>query len=174
MRKLGGLLLAVMLTLGTASYALASNVVGLVVDQNGNYVNGAYVTVTDSNGKLVGDARTDLYGRYCIVGVAPGTYTVSLDLPPTLTSLGGMSVQKVDVEGLTVDWQLSATKPAVATGTLGVASAASATCGAAYWPVAAAAGLGAGGLAGILCGVLGCGGGGGGGGPTPAASGSVP
>jgi Carboxypeptidase regulatory-like domain len=173
MRKLHGLLLAIVLTLATASSALASNVVGIVVDQNGNYVNDAYVTVTDSNGKLVGDARTDLYGRYCIVGVPSGTYTISLDLSPTVTALGGMSAQKVDIEGLTLDWRVSDTKPASATSTIGLASAASATCGAGYWPAAAAAGLGAIGIGGIVGGILGTEGGGGGG-PVPAATGTTP
>ena len=162
MRKLCGSLLMLTLTLATASFALASEVVGVVVDQNGKFVNDAYATVTDQNGKVVGDARTDVYGRYCIPAVPPGNYTVSLDLPPTVGLLGGMSVQKVDVEGLTVDWHVSNTKPAAASTSLGVASAASATCGAGYWDAAAAAGLGALGIGGIVGGILGSEGGGGG------------
>jgi len=50
---------------------LCSNILGVVNDSQGNPVNGCAVNVTDSTGKLVGDAKTDLYGRYCIPAVEP-------------------------------------------------------------------------------------------------------
>jgi len=153
MRKFQSSLLALVLVVGTASTAMASGVVGLVVDHNNNFVNGAYVTVTDSTGLRVGDGRTDFYGRYCIPVVTPGTYAISLD-PANTGFKGGSTDQKVDVEGLTVNWFLSETVPAASTSDLGVASAATATCGGWFWDAAAAGGLGALGIGGVVGGVI--------------------
>jgi Carboxypeptidase regulatory-like domain len=153
MFKFQSSLLALVLTVATASTAMASGVVGMVVDQNNNYVNDVYVIVTDSTGKRVGDGRTDFYGRYCIPVVTPGTYTISFE-PGKSGFKGGSTEQKVDVEGLTVNWFVSDIKPADSTSDLGVASAATATCGGWYWETAAAGGLGALAIGGLVGGVI--------------------
>jgi hypothetical protein len=168
MRRLYGLLIILAFSFTTASSVLAYSVVGIVTDQNRNYVNDAFVTVTDSQGMDVGTGKTDLYGRYCIPVKKTGKYTLSFD-PGKTDYQGGSSVETVDVEGLTVDWHVSPLQPAKGTSNLGVASAATATCGAAYWSTATAAALGVLGVGGLVGGVIGAtSGGGGGGGPTPA------
>jgi len=152
-RRASSSLIAAILILAGASTAFCSNVVGIVQDQDHNFVNGAYVIVTDSTGKKAGEGRTDIYGRYCIPAVTPGKYTFTFD--PASTGLqGGSAVAQVDIEGLTVDWFTAKTTNALASSNLGVASAATATCGGYWWP-AAAAGVGLAGIGGIIGGVLG-------------------
>jgi len=164
MAKGSSSLIAAVLILVAASTAFCSNVVGIVQDQDHNFVNGAYVIVTDSSGKKAGEGRTDIYGRYCIPVVTPGKYTITFD-PANTGYEGGSAVAQVDIEGLTVDWFVAKTTNALASTNLGVASAATATCGGYWWP-AAAVGLGVAGLGGIVGGVVA----GEGGGPTPASS----
>jgi Carboxypeptidase regulatory-like domain len=154
MRNLSGCVLVLIVSLATASAAMASSVVGMVVDQNRHYVNNVYVTVTDAAGQHVGTGRTDLYGRYCIPLVKPGRYTLSLD-PGNTGFNGGSAVANVDIEGMTVNWFVSHVNPAVASTNLGVESAATVTCGAGYWDAAAAGGLGVLGIGGIVGGVIG-------------------
>src|SRR6266481_3527808 len=93
--------------------AYCSNILGVVNDSQGNSVNGCNVNVTDSTGKVIRDAKTDLYGRYCIPAVDPGTYTMMLD-PGATGMQSGNGVVNVQVEGLTVDWKAAANKSAVA------------------------------------------------------------
>jgi hypothetical protein len=152
------------------SYGFCSNILGIVNDPQGNPVNGCHINVTDSTGKVLRDARTDLYGRYCIPAVDPGTYTLVLDPKDTGVQTGSGPID-LQLEGLTVDWKAAKDKAAVPASTPGVASRAAATC-APWWDNA---GVGAtafavtgGGIVGILCGTgVICGGGGGSG---PAAS----
>lgn len=156
------------------SYGFCSNILGVVNDAQGNPLNGCHVSVTDSGGKVVREGRTDLYGRYCIPAVDPGTYTLMLD-PNGAPVQSGSGVVNLELEGLTVDWKGTKDKPAVATSTPGVASPAAATCGVAWWDNwgvgATAFAVTGGGVAGGLCaaGVI-CGGGGSSG--PPAFSGS--
>ncbi|HXW83577.1 MAG TPA: hypothetical protein VEJ86_04180 [Candidatus Binataceae bacterium] len=150
----------------TSNAPTASAVVGLVSDSNNNYINGVYIEVLDSDGKKVGDGRTDFYGRYCIP-VKPGKYTFVLD-PGNTKWHGGSAVGNVDIEGLTIDWQVSETSEALASSQLGVASAATATCGGAWWEAAGAAALAGGAIGGIIWGVTGGGGGGHHGSSSPA------
>jgi hypothetical protein len=156
------------------SYGFCSNILGVVNDAQGNPLNGCHVSVTDSSGKVVRDGRTDLYGRYCIPAVDPGTYTLMLD-PNGAVVQSGSGVVNLQLEGLTVDWTGAKDKPAVATSTPGVASPAAATCGGGlgWWDAGVAAtalAVTSGGVLGGLCGVgVICGGGGG---PSPAVSGS--
>ncbi|HVA77982.1 MAG TPA: carboxypeptidase-like regulatory domain-containing protein [Candidatus Binataceae bacterium] len=154
MKKLFGSITAVAAILALAGSAMCSSVVGLVSDQDRHFVNNAYITVTDSHGKTAGHGRSDIYGRYCIPLVAPGKYTVSID-PNSKDFQGGSAMTQVDIEGATINWFLSPTSTALATTDVGVASAATLTCGAPWWETTAAgAGLlvGAGGIVGgILC-----------------------
>jgi hypothetical protein len=160
MKKLNAAIIMSALALLVATPAMCSSVVGLVVDQDRHFVNGAIVTVSDSKGQTAGTGRTDLYGRYCIPLVTPGKYTVSVDPPKDFQ--GGSATADVDIEGSTVNWFLSPTAAALATTDVGVASAATLTCGAPWWETAA---VGAGaliGAGGIIGGVIGATSGGGG------------
>ncbi len=146
--------IAVLAIIAFAVPAMCSSVVGIVTDQNRHFVNNAYITVTDSHGKTAGHGRSDIYGRYCIPLVTPGTYTVSVD-PSSKDYQGGSAVTKVDVEGATINWFLSSHSTALATTDIGVASAATLTCAIPWWETAAAgagAVMAAGGItAGVIC-----------------------
>jgi hypothetical protein len=154
MKKLIGSATALVVILAMAGSAMCSSVVGLVSDENRHFVNNAYITVTDSHGQTVGYGRSDIYGRYCIPLVSPGKYTVSID-PNSKNFQGGSAMTQVDIEGATINWFLSPTSTALATTDVGVASAATLTCGIPWWETAAVgAGMfaGAGGIVGgILC-----------------------
>jgi hypothetical protein len=154
MKKFFASLTAIVAVAALAAPAMCSSVVGLVSDQNRHFVDGAYITVTDSHGQTAGYGRSDLYGRYCIAVVTPGKYTVSID-PNSKNFQGGSAMTQVDVEGATINWFLSPTSTALATTDVGVASAATLTCGTPWWETTAAgAGLlvGAGGIVGgVLC-----------------------
>ncbi len=167
MKKLNTALIASALLFLSATPAICSSVVGLVVDQNRQFVNGAVVTVLDSSGHTAGIGRSDLYGRFCIPLVKPGKYTVSIDPPKGFQ--GGSAVANVDIEGSTVNWFLSPNAAALATTDIGVASAATVTCAAPWWTTAAAGAAVLVGAGGVIGGVIGAtsGGGGGGGNASP-------
>jgi hypothetical protein len=166
-KKLHTALIASALLLLTATPAICSSVVGLVADQNREFINGAVITVTDSSGHTAGIGRSDLYGRFCIPLVKPGKYTVSIDPPKGFQ--GGSAVANVDIEGSTINWFLSPDASALATTDVGVASAATVTCGAPWWTTAAAGAAALVGAGGIIGGVIGTtsGGGDGGGNASP-------
>ena len=145
-------------------YGYCVSILGVVKDPQGNPVNGCHINIIDSKGSFVNDGRTDVYGRYCITPVEPGTYTLVLD-PRNTGVETGSGVVKLQLEGLTVDWKAAKDKPALANATPGVLSKAAASCGAAWsdnTAVAATAFVATGGgVVGGLCGfdVI-CGGGG--------------
>jgi hypothetical protein len=112
--------------------AYCSNILGVVSDPDGKPVNGARISVTDANGQVATQGRTDLYGRYCLRNIEPGTYTLNLD-PQNTDILAGSGVAKLELEGLTVNWGAAKDKPAVASATPGVASKAAVTCAGAWW-----------------------------------------
>jgi hypothetical protein len=154
MKKLLGCMVSIVAILAVAGPAMCFSVVGLVSDQNRNFVNNAFITIIDSKGQTAGHGRSDIYGRYCIPLATPGKYTVSID-PNTKDFQGGAAVSQVDIEGATINWFLSPTTGAIATTDIGVASAATLTCGIPWWETAAAgAGLlvGVGGITGgVIC-----------------------
>lgn len=154
MKKLFGCSVAVLAIFAMAGSAMCFSVVGLVSDQNRKFVNNTFITIVDSKGHAAGHGRSDLYGRYCIPLVKPGKYTVSID-PNTKDLQGGSAVTQVDIEGATINWFLSPATGAIATTDIGVASAATLTCGIPWWETSAAgAGLlvGMGGITGgIIC-----------------------
>lgn len=154
MKKLFGCLVSIAAILAVAGPAMCFSVVGLVSDQNQKFVNNAFITIVDSKGQTAGRGRSDIYGRYCIPLVVPGKYTVSID-PNSKDFQGGSAVTQVDIEGATINWFLSPNTSAIATTDIGVASAATLTCGIPWWETAAAgAGLlvGVGGITGgVLC-----------------------
>lgn len=159
MKNVNAVFFASLLLFGFATPALCSSVVGLVVNQHRQFVNGAVITVTNSAGKTAGIGRSDLYGRYCIPVVKPGKYTVSIDPPKSYH--GGSAIADVDVEGSTVNWFLSKTSSALATTDVGVASAATMTCAAPWWTTAAAGAAALVGAGGIVGGIIGATSGGG-------------
>ncbi|MHB8381195.1 MAG: carboxypeptidase-like regulatory domain-containing protein [Candidatus Binataceae bacterium] len=154
MKKFVGYLISVVAILAVAGPAMCFSVVGLVSDQDKHFVNNAFITITNSKGQTSGHGRSDIYGRYCIPLMTPGTYTVSVD-PNSKNFQGGSAVTQIDIEGATINWFLSPASNALATTDVGVASAATLTCGIPWWETTAAgAGLlvGMGGIAGgVIC-----------------------
>jgi hypothetical protein len=149
MNYLFRLLATLILIVSAASTALCASIVGLISDQNGNPVNGVRIVATDASGKAVGDATSDLYGRYCVIPLDPGNYTLTLD-PGSTGVNGGTGAVDLGADGATTNWSVSNTVPGNPTSRHGIASAAEATCADAWWesPAALAAGLAfAGGLA---------------------------
>jgi len=137
--------------------ALASNILGIVSDPDGKPVHGVRIYVTNAGGNVATQGRTDLYGRYCLRNITPGTYTINLD-PESSGVQAGSGVAQLELEGLTVDWGAAKDRPAVASATRGVASKAAVTCGGAWWAqngttaTAAAFSVTGGGVVGALCG----------------------
>jgi hypothetical protein len=159
-KKFNAVFIASALLLLSATPAICSSVVGLVVDQNRHFINGAIITLTDSSGHTAGIGRSDLYGRFCIPLVKPDKYTVSIDPPKGFER--GTAVANVDIEGSTINWFLSPNAAALATTDVGVASAATVTCAAPWWTTAAAGAAALVGAGGIIGGVIGTTSGGGG------------
>jgi len=97
----------------------------------------AHVSVKDKNGSVVGQADADSLGRYRIRGLSSGEYDITLNLPGT-KYLGQTIQTGLRPEGLCLDWKVSETAAALATGRPG------ATLGACEAAAAAASGTGLG------------------------------
>ena len=95
--------------------------VGTVVDIQGNPVAGVKVAAKDTSGKVIGEAVTNNQGQYVIQNLPPGQYQLTLD--PQLPYKGETVVASIPSEGLTVNWVVSPTDPAVATAIPGVVGA---------------------------------------------------
>ncbi len=132
-----GILLAVFLMLGLIAFvpqARSAVIAGSVTDAQNSPVTPAHVTVKDQAGNLVGSADANSQGQYSISGVPTGQYNISLALPGS--KYLGQSIQSgVQPEGLCLDWSVSQTASALATGRPGASAG---TC----TPVGAAAAAG--------------------------------
>jgi len=102
------------LVASVASFAVAADIVGTVVDASGQAVNGSKVSAADQSGQIAGNAITDLQGRYAISGLRPGQYDIKLD-PAAANLKGDTAVSYVDAKGLTVDWAVGPSRQAIAT-----------------------------------------------------------
>ena len=116
-------LVALLLLPGLSSRAFSeggTDVVGTVLDAQGNPVKGVEISVQDADGKVVAQAVTNDKGGYIMKGLAPGQYNLALN--PLATGFQGETVAtSLGSEGLTVNWTVSAAAPAVAVATPGVA-----------------------------------------------------
>jgi hypothetical protein len=52
---------------------------GVVSDNSGNKINGAYILALEQNQQTYSFAISDINGKFCIEGVTPGTYTLVID-----------------------------------------------------------------------------------------------
>jgi Carboxypeptidase regulatory-like domain len=112
-RKLAVTAITALLAVTTASLALGADVVGTVSDTQGNPVQGVQITAQTPAGNVVAQALTSANGKYQISGVAPGTYDYALN--PLQTGFkAGTAVSDLGPKGLTINWKLSPTAPAIA------------------------------------------------------------
>lgn len=115
-------LAAVLLTLDVPRAALASataDISGTVLDAGGQPVAGAEISAQDGAGKVVARSVTDATGSYRLTGLEPGQYTLTLN-PLSTGFEGNTFVASLGAEGLTVQWTVSSTAPAIAAATPGV------------------------------------------------------
>jgi len=113
-RVLSALAIAGMLVIIRATAASSADLVGQVVDEMGQPVAGAQVSVLASTGASAGSAVSDTAGSYEIHGLKAGAYRLMLK--------GETVVSYVPAEGLTVNWGLSKTGPPLAIAKLGASS----------------------------------------------------
>jgi hypothetical protein len=105
-KVLPALALAGMLAIIPATPASSADLVGRVARDGGEPVAGVEISAVDSSGAAAGSGVSDAEGSYEIRGLKPGLYKLGLK---------GQSVMSyVPKEGLTVNWGLSKTAPALA------------------------------------------------------------
>ncbi len=108
------------LMVGAASAALCAEVVGTVLDANGNAVPGVKVSTSTRDGQPIGSAITDGQGDYAIDDVSSGLYYLTLN-PPAGSDIRGQSVASyVGGMGLTVNWAVAPGREPVASAMPGV------------------------------------------------------
>jgi len=112
---------SVALSLVAAQRGFCADVAGLVTDTQARPVAKVTVLVTDGSGKLVREGHSTADGRYRITGLAVGNYNYVVD-PAAEGFQGGGVAGYLGPKGLTIDWQLAATTPALALATEGSAT----------------------------------------------------
>ena len=113
MGKIAVTAITALLVLATASLALCADIVGTVSDTQGNPIPGIQITAQTPTGNVVSQGLTGANGKYQISGLDPGTYNYVLN--PLQTGFkGGTAVSDLNSKGLTIDWKLSPTAPAIA------------------------------------------------------------
>ena len=91
----------------------SANLVGTVLNTAADPVPGIEIIAKDPSGKPVGQSVTDKEGQYVLKKLPVGKYGLKLD--PIQTGYQGATVVTSMVkEGLTVNWTVSNTAPAVA------------------------------------------------------------
>ncbi|MBF6571120.1 MAG: carboxypeptidase regulatory-like domain-containing protein [Candidatus Binataceae bacterium] len=113
MRKLAITAITALFVLANASLALCAEIVGTVSDTQGNPVQGVQITAQTSAGRVVGQAFSSANGKYQITQINPGTYDFLLN-PLQSGFKAGSGVADLNSKGLTINWKLSPTAPALA------------------------------------------------------------
>lgn len=113
---------AVVLSLLGVNQGFCADVVGSVSDTQAHPVVNVKISVRNTAGQVVGQAQTDAEGHYQIAGLASGTYKYVLDAG-TSGFKGGEAVAYLGPKGLTINWKLSPTGPAIALASEGTAIA---------------------------------------------------
>jgi hypothetical protein len=99
--------------LSTASLAFCADIVGTVLSDRGDPVQAVRIIAQTLAGKIVKQAVPDGSGKYQITGLDPGTYTYALD--PLQTGFkGGTVVSYLGSKGMTINWKVSGSTPAIA------------------------------------------------------------
>jgi hypothetical protein len=108
------------LTMTFGSPAFSNDIVGTVMDANGNPLQGLQIIVKAQNGQtMAGSAITNPQGQYQIGGLNSGLYNITLD--PKGTNLTGQTVvSNLNGNGLTVNWAAAPGRQAIATAQPGI------------------------------------------------------
>jgi hypothetical protein len=99
--------------------AFSGDIIGSVVDANGNPLQGVQVIVRAQNSPMTGAAITNQTGQYEIAGLNPGRYYITLDAKGTNLT-GQTVVSNLNDNGLTVNWAASPGRQAIATAQAGI------------------------------------------------------
>jgi len=111
----------------TEGKVLRANLVGRVLDAQGNPVEGVEISAQDPDGEVIARETTNDEGRYRMKCLPVGQYDLTLD--PLTTGFQGQTVEADNgIRGLIVDWTVSPAVPAVA-----VARSGGGPCGAYVW-----------------------------------------
>jgi hypothetical protein len=103
------------------SQAAMSPVIGTVRDTRGRPVSGVKIVGKHRSVKILTEAIADAGGRYALTNLPAGQYLLTLD--PLNTPFQGQTVvSSVGPQGLTVDWIVSSTAPAIASALPGAAN----------------------------------------------------
>ena len=108
--------------IGAASLAFCADVAGTVLSDQGDPVPTVRIIAQAPAGKIVNQAVSDANGKYQITGLDPGTYTYTLD-PLQTRFKGGTAVSYLSSKGLTINWKVALSKPALALASEGTETA---------------------------------------------------
>ena len=92
--------------------------IGIVRNNQNQPVSGLKILAKVSSGQLVSQGTTDALGRYAVQNLPAGRYQLTLDTANSPYK-GQTVVSAVGSEGLTVNWLVSASAPALAMATPG-------------------------------------------------------
>ncbi len=104
---------------GSTSDASAAEVAGKVADAGGAPIAGIAISARNAANARVARAISDSSGRYTMHDLTPGTYTFSAS--------GQTAVAYVEADGLTVDWGIAPSAPAIAIAHRGIGDRAGAS-----------------------------------------------
>jgi len=104
---------------GTVSSVLCTDIVGTVLDADGNRVKGIKIAALRPTGQAAGEAVTNAVGNYRITHLEPSTHDFTLDSAGTPFH-PGTAVAFVGKEGLTINWRVSQTSDASAIAAPGI------------------------------------------------------
>ena len=96
----------------------SATVIGIVRNNQNQPVPGLKILAKVSSGQVISEGKTDISGRYAILNLQAGKYQLILD-PASSPYKGQTVVSTVGTEGLTVNWLVSQSEPALAMATPG-------------------------------------------------------
>ena len=96
----------------------SSALIGMVRNNQNEPVAGIKILAKVSSGQIVSQGTTDALGRYAVQNLRVGRYQLTLD-PANSPYKGQSVVSAVGSEGLTVNWLVSQSAPALAMATPG-------------------------------------------------------
>lgn len=114
------LILSCMMPAAVMGDAASSALIGMVRNNQNQPVAGIKILAKVSSGQIVSEGTTDTLGRYAVQNLPVGRYQLTLD-PANSPYKGQSVVSAVGREGLTVNWLVSQSAPALAMATPGVA-----------------------------------------------------
>lgn len=98
-------LAACLFAIGMVTPAISEDLVGTVVDRDGNAVPGVKIVTQAPDGQTTGTATSDAQGQYRIGGLDAGEYFITLN--PAAANVQGQTVASyVGNAGLTVNWSV--------------------------------------------------------------------